>query len=109
MIDYRKILKAYMDNVGEHEGVFFIGPIRPMMTDVLTEEEGHALADVYDELASDPSVSTWEEELERDRRRKAEWEAARPERERMSLEERIVAEDAEAQRIRATVIKSESP
>jgi hypothetical protein len=65
MIDYRKILKAYMDHVGECEGVFFVGPYRPMLEDVLTEEEGNALADIYDELAISLSF-TREDEIARD-------------------------------------------
>jgi hypothetical protein len=94
MIDYRKILKAYMDNVGEHEGVFFVGPVRPFMTDVLTEEEGHALADVYDELADEPSVSTWEEVAERDRKWKEEQKARDAERARAEEEAENKARDA---------------
>lgn len=65
MIDYRKILMAYMDHVGECEGTFFLGPYRPMLDDVLTEEEGNALADIYDEKARRPSF-TREEEIARD-------------------------------------------
>jgi hypothetical protein len=108
MIDYRKILKAYMDNVGEHEGVFFVGPVREKeQLEGLTEEESAALMDVYDELALEPSVSTWEEENARDRKRKAEWEASRPERDRMSLEERNKADEAEAKGILAKLFGPE--
>jgi hypothetical protein len=67
MIDYRKILKAYMDHVGEHEGVFFVGPIREGQIESLSEEENNALMDIYDELAREPSHSM-EEELERQRK-----------------------------------------
>jgi hypothetical protein len=68
MIDYRKILKAYMDHVGECEGVFFIGPARhPKQLDGLSEEENSALMDVYDELVTVPSHS-WEEEQGRRQR-----------------------------------------
>jgi hypothetical protein len=67
MIDYRKILKAYMDHVGECEGVFFIGPIREGQIKSLSEGENNALMDIYDELASEPSHSM-EEELERQRK-----------------------------------------
>jgi glutamyl-tRNA reductase len=108
MIDYRKILKAYMDNVGENEGVFFIGPVRDKeQLEGLTEEESAALMDIYDELAIEPSVSTWEEEWERDRKQKVEREAKRHERDRIGLEERKKADEAEAQRIRAQIFGQE--
>jgi hypothetical protein len=61
MIDYRKILKAYMDHVGEREGVFFIGPFRcTEQLEGLSEEESAALMDIYDELAYEPSISNEE-------------------------------------------------
>jgi hypothetical protein len=74
-LDYRKILKAYMDHVGECEGVFFIGPVRHTeQLDGLSEEESAALMDIYDELAIEPSHSM-EEELRQQEVYRQKWKA----------------------------------
>lgn len=58
-VDYRKVLKAYLNHVGEQEGVTFLG-FREVGQDLpddvrlegLTPEERKALADVEDEIAA---------------------------------------------------------
>ena len=51
MIDYRELLKKYIDHVGQEEGTFFFGEEWDQ-SDPFTEEEWNELKKISDELCN---------------------------------------------------------